>query len=248
MRQWDERVYDHIALAPFTNKPYLVARITDEEGRTAESAITELTNLLHVRYILNERVYFYPVKIAADSLLAKSVRGLLTSGSVDFQQFKETYRHMSDDELVNYLADSDIQDVSVYAKHLKDRQLPKLAYAVKPLELAEHQEQFLGQCFRGHESFSEWLKYEREIATKAQVNTSDVIIYCHDPEMQKKEPDFLVLDEDEKLHNLKSHRMWPEISAIATRQKNLWRCYVYSLDRDTEAMKRVTDAAKEVLG
>lgn len=248
VRQWDERVYDHIAVAQFTNKPYLIARITDEEGKAAESAVTELTNLLHVRYILNERVYFYPVKIAADSLLAKSVRRLLMSGSARPEEFRDACRNMSDEELVNYLAESDTEDASLYARHLRDRRLPRLAHAVKPLDLAPHQERFLGQCFRGHDSFDVWLKHEEEIARRAQVKASDVVIYCHDPEMQKKEPDFLVLDEGGALQNLKSHRMWPEIEAIAIKQQKLWRCYVYSLDRSDEAVGRVKSAAEVVLG
>ena len=249
VRQWDERVYDHIAVAPFTNKPYLVAKITDEQGKTAESAITELTNLLQVRYILNERVYFYPVKIAADSLLTKSVRGLLMSGRTGLEQFKEDCRSMSDEGLVNYLADSDIEDASLYARRLRDRRLPRVAHTVWPHQLADHQERFLGRCFRGHHSFDQWLEYEKKIAQGAGVNASDVIIYCHDPAMQKKEPNFLIQDESESPRGLRQHtRMWEEVRSIAEKHQNLWRCYVYSLDRDDEAVSRVRRAAEDVLG
>lgn len=249
IRQWDERVYDHIALASYTNRPFLVARITDEEGEIAESAITELTNLLQIRYILNERVYFYPVKIAADSLLAKSVRCLLAPGKINAKQFRELSRPMSDEELLNYLAArSDTPEAASYAKCLINRQLPRLAHFFSCGELAEHQERFIGQCFRGSDNLDKWQEYESKVAHSAGVDQGSIIIYCHDRAMQKKEPpDFLVEDKGGELKNLKAHRMWSEIEGIARKHQQLWRCYVFSLERGKEHLEKVKRAADEVL-
>jgi len=247
IRQWDERVYDHIALAPYTSKPFLVARITDEEGEEAESAITELTNLLQIRYILNERVYFYPVKIAADSLLAKSVRCLLASGKMKVKQFREVSKPLSDEELLNYLASrTDTPEAASYARCLINRQLPRLAQLFRCGELAEHQEEYIGQCFRGPENLEKWQEYESKIASLAGVDKGSIIIYCHDRAMQKKEPDFLVEDKGGELKNLKAHRMWTEIEGIARKHQLLWRCYVFSLERQKESLEKVKKAADEV--
>ena len=248
VRQWDERVYDHIALAQYTNRPFLVARITDEEGEIAESAITELTNLLQIRYILNERVYFYPVKIAADALLAKSVRCLLASGKMQVEQFRKVLKPLSDEELLNYLAArTDTPEAASYAKCLINRKLPRLAHLFRCGELAEHQEKYIGKCFRGPENLAKWQEYESKIAGLAGVDKGSIIIYCHDQAMQKKEPDFLVEDKNGELKNLKSHRMWAEIEGIAKKHQQLWRCYVFSLEKGKENLGKVKEASDRVL-
>ena len=107
IRRWDDRIYDHIAVAHFGTKLWLVARITDEYKKESASAITELMNLLEIRYVLHERVYFYPVKIAADALLVKSLRGLLKYWTVNVERFKQVSKDFSDEELVNYLVESE---------------------------------------------------------------------------------------------------------------------------------------------
>lgn len=248
MRQWDERIYDHIAVALYAGKPCLVAKIIDEEGKIAESAITELTNLLYIRYVLNERVYFYPTKIAADSLLVKSLRCFLMSSNMPPEQFKDIYKDMSDEELVNFLAESDVREASFYANCLKNRELPKLAHDFKPNDLASYQKDKIAQYCRGFACLDKWLEYETKIAQKAGIGSHNIIIYCHDLDMQKKKPDFLIKDEQSECRPLQSHeRMMAETKAIREKHENLWRCYVFSLDKSKECQKKVEIAAKEVL-
>lgn len=248
MRQWDERIYDHIAVALYAGKPYLVAKIIDEEGKIAESAITELTNLLYIRYVLNERVYFYPTKIAADSLLVKSLRCFLMSSNMPPEQFKDIYKDMSDEELVNYLAKSDIPKASLYATCLRNRQLPKMAHSYKPGELLPDQIDRIASSCRGYHCLDKWLDTENKIAQKAGVSPDSIIIYCHDTDMQGKKPDFLIKDEQSECRPLQSHeRMMAETKAIREKHENLWRCYVFSLERSQECLEKVERAAKEVL-
>lgn len=248
IRQWDERIYDHIAVALYGGRPCLVAKIIDEEGKLTESAITELTNLLYIRYVLNERVYFYPTKIAADSLLAKSVRCLLMSESMEPTKFKNVSKDMSDEELVNYLAESDVPEASFYANRLRNRELPKLAHDFKPNDLASYQKDKIAHYCRGFAYFDKWLECEEKIAQKAETDPHNIIIYCHDLDMQKKKPDFLIQDEQSEPRPLSQHeRMKQETRAIATKHENLWRCYVFSVDRSEESISKVKAAANDVL-
>jgi hypothetical protein len=248
VKQWDERVYDHIAIVDYLGKPHLGARVLDESRKRTQSAITELTNLLQVRYLLNERVYFYPVKIAADSLLAKSVRGLINSG-FDAKKFKELIKGMSDEEVVNFLiAKKKIPDVNLYATNLKNRELPKAAFSIgvdQLQKMAIHQQNYLGRCFRGQDNLDKWLEYEYKIAKSAGVPQNSVIIYCHDPDMQKKEPHFLVDDED-GLQDVQANLMMrSEVTFIAGKHQNLWRCYVFSLNREPKIIEKIKKAANE---
>jgi HD superfamily phosphohydrolase len=249
MRQWDERIYDHIAVANYENKPCIVARITDDLGLVAESAITELTNLLQIRYVLTERVYLYPIKVAADALLVKSIRCLLGAWNRTPEDFKTASKEMSDDELVNYLVSSEVPEASWYALCLKNRQLPKLAFSFRADDdPSEQQREAIQKHCRGHMSLDRWLKCEEDIAKSACLHPCNVIVYCHDPKMQRKLPDFLIEDEQPEPRVLSAHpRMLLETKAIAEKHASLWRCYVFCLERDQESLARVKAAAKEVL-
>ena len=253
--RWDERVYDHIAVAIYSHKPCIVAKIIDEFGNIAASAITELTNLLYIRYVLNERVYFYPVKIAADSLLIKSIRCLFKYTDMKPETFRNESKDFSDEELINYLISSDISEVSqvrYYANLLKDRNFPKMVCAFSPHDITPSQKDHICGTCRGNEALDAWDDCEKQIAEAAGVDSNNIFIYCHSPEMQaKKGPDFLIMDDRLEPFPVSSHsahpRMSSEIEAIAKKQEDLWRCYVFSQDRDDSSVDRVKSAAQDVL-
>jgi uncharacterized protein len=245
-RQWDQRIYDHIVAAPNTDhKLHLAAKIVDDEGKPAESAVTELTNLMQIRYMLTERVYYYPVKMSADALLTKSVRELLSSG-ISSDQFRETKKNMSDEDLIQFLASNKNENVSYYAKSLRDRILPKLIKSYKPNDLTGHQEEKVCEYFRGCNNLENWTDREGEIAKRAGINGNDIIIYCHDPGMRKKIPDFPVLDESLETTSVRNKvSMWNDLEAIAKKHQNLWKCYVFSLNRDPVLIKKIEATTDE---
>lgn len=247
-RQWDERLYDHIAVALYSSKPCLVARIAYENGKVTPSAITELISLLQIRYMLNERVYFYPTKIAADSLLVKSVRYLIQT-QMDPQKFQGIIKDMSDEELVNYLALSATPESSYYAKLLKDRHLPAMAHVFHSRDISFFQRENIHSCCRGYHRLEEWKKCEEKIGDDAGVDPKNIIVYCHDIEMQKKKPDFLVQadfnSEPEPVDRYEG--MKEEIEAIGRKHENLWRCYVFSIDRSPEVLNKIDSSAGKIL-
>jgi len=248
-KQWDERIYDHIAISYYNGKPHLVAKLTDIKGRVTPSAITELVNLLQIRYTLNERVYLYPTKIAADSLLVKSIRSLILNTGINPTKLVKDIREMSDEGIINYLATCDNDETKLYAEHLKKRILPGLACAFKHNELTLHEQAGIASCCRGYENLEKWKMSEAQIEKEAKVEPGSIIIYCHDIEMQKKEPDFLVYydisQEPQPVEN--NQEMRDEIMAIGNKHKNLWRCYIFCYDRDPEAIKRIKNVSNRIL-
>lgn len=243
-RDYDERIYNHIAIVSFKEKPCLVVKITDERGVPTESAITELINLLEIRYVLNERVYFYPPKIAADSLLVKAFRLLLTHQDIN----PDVFDGMSDENLLNYLLTSEYEDVKSLAERLMNRVLPALAYQVKR-DVPEALFSKMVTYFRGHDSLQKSLENEKKIAQLAGTDPNDIIIYCHDPEMQKKKAklEILIIDETGIPQFADVHWRRDEFEMLSKKHQNLWRCYVFSLNRDEETLKKVKKAAEEVL-
>ena len=248
-RKWDPRIYDHISIANHNNKPHIVANILDEGGNIAQSAITEIVNLMDIRYTLNERVYFYYVKIAADSLLIKAVRKFFTKTEITQDQFKELNRDMSDEDLINYLIKNLKHDGVNFAELLRDRRLPEVAAEFKTGEnITDDEKKAIAKHCRGYDCHDKWSTVENNIGKQAGVSPDNVIVYCHDLEMQsKKKPEFLVLsDKNEEPRPIEGHdELAFEIQHIAAKQEKLWRCYVFSLNK--EESPRIKEAAKEVL-
>ena len=249
-RSWDSRIYDHISIASYNNKPHVVANLIDDDGNRAQSAVTEIINLIDIRYTLNERVYFYGVKIAADALLIKAVRALFDTTVTTADDFMRLTYDMSDEEFINLLITKPQYNNINYAQYLKDRRLPIIAHEYRPNDITDDEKiNIAHHCF-GYDSFDKLREVENTIAENAGVSPENVIVYFHDLEMQsKKKPDFLIVNDksiqpkpigsDEELDL--------EIQHIAIKQEKLWRCYIFSLDRRDKMVKKIKSAAKEVL-
>lgn len=249
-RKWDFRIYDHIAVANYNKKPHIVANIIGEEGKIAQSAITEIINLIDIRYTLNERVYLYAPKIAADSLLVKSARQLFTTTKLTHDRFIKLHRDMSDEELINFLIKKPKYDKVNYAQFLRDRRLPKLALELNDENITYYEQCNIAKNCSGYNCYDKWSNVEKDIAKDAGVPPDDVIVYCHDLEMQaKKKPEFLILyNENEEPCPIEGYaQLRSEINHIAEKHEHLWRCYVFSIDTDKRVCDRIGSAAKAVL-
>lgn len=244
-RDYDERIYDHIGIVHFKDKDCFGVNLTDEFGRNTASAMTELINLLEVRYVLNERVYFYPTKIAADSLLVKGFRVLLTSQSIQEYAFEE----MSDEEVINFLANCGNEDASFYGKGLKNRVLPRVARTLRRSDFPKEADfAKIVTIFRGSSYLDKWADYEARIAKEAGTDSRNVIIYCHDPDMQqKKDPQVLVWDESANPYFLSKHERCREVDLISDKHRDLWGCHVFFLDRDADVLKKIGATALEIM-
>jgi len=247
-RDYDERIYDHIDIINNAGKDFLGINLTDEFGKNTASAMTELINLLEVRYVLNERVYFYPVKIAADSLLVKALRVL---SSEERNKLQTDIEDMSDEQVVSFLANSDNELANFYGNLLKNRQLPKSACSFRQRTDFPNMNEFakIITNFRGWSNVDKWERCEAQIAKEAGTDPTKIIIYCHDPAMQRKTEllEVLFIDESGKPRKLRQHERQAEISLLSDKHVNLWACHVFSIDRDEEVIKRIKQVARGIM-
>jgi HD superfamily phosphohydrolase len=228
-RYYDERIYDHIDIIPNEGKDYLGIKLTDEFGKNTASAVTELINLLEVRYVLNERVYFYPVKIAADSLLVRALRAL---SEEERTIFVSAIENMSDELVVDFFARTPRNELAnFYGNLLKNRQLPRNAYTLRHSDLPDDKDYAkIISCFRDRSNVIKWEECEKDIAKEVGADAKNIIIYCHDPGMQEKKQEannVLVLDERKQPYRFEQHPRGPEISYLCGKHRDLWACYVF---------------------
>lgn len=247
-RNYDERIYDHIDIIENDGKRFFGVKLTDEFGESAPSAMTELINLLEVRYVLNERVYLYPVKVAADSLLAKGFRALSSSQRDELQK---TIEDMTDEQVIDFFASSRNKKASSYGRLLRDRQLPRNACILRRRDFPKETE--FGRIitrFRGWADMVNWERCEAQIAKEVGIDAANIIIYCHNPGMQEKKEEVkkvLVWDESEKPYKLAQHVRGGEIDAIATKHRNLWACSIYTIDRSEEVIEGIRRVSREIM-
>lgn len=250
-RDYDERIYDHIDIIQHEGKDYLGLNLTDEFGKNTASAMTELINLLEVRYVLNERVYFYPVKIAADSLLVRALRAL---SEKERAKFISVIEDMSDDLVVDFFArNPDNKLASFYGNLLKNRQLPRNACTLRHSDLPDDKDYAkVINCFRERSNISKWEKCEADIAKEVGTDAKNIIIYCHDPGMQEKKKesnDVLVLDESKKPYRLAQHERSSEIIILSNKHRDLWACHVFYItpDADDPILQRINQVARGIM-
>jgi HD superfamily phosphohydrolase len=72
-RSYDERILKYFRLGRQNKKTHLLITLFDTPGVRADDVLISLEELLRLRYMLAERVYYYHTKIQADAMVAKAV-------------------------------------------------------------------------------------------------------------------------------------------------------------------------------
>ena len=230
-QQYDQRVYQYFCVGPGGLYIDLM-----KNNLFRPDALTEITNLLRLRYTLSERVYFHHAKIAASAMLSKAVELALSR-----KRLREADMYsMTDDVFVAALRNS-----TPAAKRIVDlmqrRQLYKICYL-----LTRRDEDLPEQFAMYHREPARRAEQERLIAKKAHVPFESVTIYCPSPTMQLKEAKVLFLTQQKGVPDVL--RNDPEIELLKAKHRALWRFFVF-LDRAHKDERRaVGRACQEVFG
>ena len=75
---YDERVFRYLELDSSRGLVFRVGR----NGDVREDALSEIINLLRMRYFLSERVYYHHTKVAAGAMISKAVEVALFEGRI----------------------------------------------------------------------------------------------------------------------------------------------------------------------
>ena len=233
---YDDRIFQSFA----EEDGRLILRL-EKRGRLRRDALSELVNLLRIRYTLSERVYFHHTKLASGAMISRVVELALAEG-LDQAELR-THR---DDTLLWMLGERFSSNTGI--RHLLDRfasrQLYKPCYMLS-IDVGVEQQSRIEERF--HFRPDEREAAERSIAEAAGIKPHEVIVYCPALGMS--------LPEAEVPARLGGGRIQPlsgssneEIRILKEKHRALWR-FLVLIDRGVwNRRDQVRAAAGEILG
>lgn len=233
---YDPRIFESFTL----ENGRLVINL-EKHGMLRRDALSELVNLLRIRYTLSERVYFHHTKISSGAMISKAVELALREG---FNP--EDLRNLKDETLMWILRERYAQNATVahLLNRLESRQLYRACY-VLTVDIGEQRRQEVVDRF--HYSIDQREAAETSIAEAAGIRAQDIIIYCPSFGMSLPEAEVLVRLEGGKVQPLSGSNN-DEIRILKEKHKALWKFFVL-IDRAAwDKHDRVETAAAAVIG
>ncbi len=192
----------------------------EKNGVLRRDTLSELVNLLRIRYTLTERVYFHHTKIASGAMISKAVELAMKSGLK-----AEDLRTLKDETLIWALRETygSIQAVGYLIGCLESRQLYRAAY-VLTVEAGEHRQREIVERFHNNAGKREEL--EAAIARAAGLDPDQIIVYCPAVGMSLPEAQVPVRLESGAIVPLSDSNN-EEIRVLKEKHKALWRFFVF---------------------
>jgi HD superfamily phosphohydrolase len=213
----------------------------EKRGVLRRDVLSELINLLRIRYTLSERVYFHHTKISSGAMISKAVELALREG---FQP--EELRFLKDETLQFTLRQRFGGSPSI--QHLLNcidgRQLYRPCYTLT-VEVGEERRKAIVDRF--HSDAAQREAAESALAAAAGIAPHQVIVYCPSFGMSLQEAEVLVRMDGGRLQPLSGSNN-EEIRILREKHKALWRFFVL-IDRAAwDRQERVAQAAAEYPG
>lgn len=214
-QDFDERVYQGF----FLRQDRLALNLA-KRGLLRDDALSEVMNLLRLRYQLTERVYFHHAKVASGAMISKAVECAAGLREADLYP-------LTDFELLHELRDAYRTPTSQHlVEGLLSRRLYKRAYLLPYVTATDRGLQ--GSLVEDyHYSAARRAAKEAELERGASLPAGSVLIYCPSPRMSFKEAEVPVSLPGQPLIALNDpearHPAQMELRAIQERYRQLWK-------------------------
>ena len=235
--RFDERIFHYFRVVD--------GRLTlalHKGGLLRRDALTEITNLLRIRYVLSERVYYHHAKIASGVMVSKAVERALNCGLTE-----ERLCRLTDDALIHYLREHFAEDkpLTELLGDFCSRRLFKRCYMVSR-SVGEEAVASLVRSYHLNEG-GDRDAAEEQIARSLGVPAHRIAVYCAPPGMALKEADVPVTmpaGDIQKLSSLNS----AEIRILKDQHRALWKLYVFASAHLEADLMRAGQVCEEVIG
>ena len=122
---YDDRFLSYVYVTKYRDKPRLVFRLIKPNTRQIRrDVLSELMDLLRVRYSLAERVYYQKTKMIASAMLISAVTSMVQEKGLSADKLYE----MDDDTLLAFLIKDGTPVAQHLITHLRERRIYKIVY------------------------------------------------------------------------------------------------------------------------
>lgn len=233
---YDERIFESFMLVNGR-----LAVNLEKQGTLRQDALSELINLLRIRYTLAERVYYHHTKVSSGAMISKAVEIALREGMT-----VQELRSLKDETLIWTLRELYNRNATVahLMKRFESRQLYRACYLLST-DIGEKRRQDVVGRF--HDDLEARESAEMSIARASGIQPHEIILYCPSFGMQLSEAEVPARFERGEIRPLSAGNN-EEIRILKEKHKQLWRFYVL-IDRDVwDRHERVRNAAAAYIG
>jgi HD superfamily phosphohydrolase len=209
-----------------------------KDGALREDVISEVINLLRLRYFLSERVYYHHTKTASGAMISRAVEFALAEGLAPHD-----LEGLRDDGLLALLAHRfrHVESLVMLLSALERHAIYKRCYmltrrvgdsCVDDLVLRYHLDRVQRE------------RAEQHIERTLRLRPGDLIIYCPDAAMALKAA-AVPVKVDRGPPVLLADLGIPEVAALQQKHYALWKFYVFVHPRLSEQFRRIGAACEE---
>lgn len=239
---YDERIFRYFTIS---DGQFVIE--LHKDGIFRNDALSELINLLRIRYTLTERVYYHHAKAVAGAMVSKALEIAIEKGRIALSDLLD----LRDDSFLYVLRSrSRSHTVSSIVDALEARRLYKRVYflALQQNEskggITVQQQQTLEKLYHFNINNARKLAEER-LAEKLKIPSGSVIIYCPSAKMALKEANVLVKVDSHSPRSLAEYRN-PEISNLLDKHRRLWRFFVCVDPKYSDRFERAARACEDL--
>ncbi len=231
---YDERIFRYFTICG----GHFVIEL-HKDGIFRNDALSELINLLRIRYTLTERVYYHHAKAVAGAMISKALEIAVNKGHIKLSDLLD----LRDDSFLYVLRErSRSRIVNSIVEALEARRLYKRVYflALQQNEsrggITPEEQKTLEDLYHFNTANAR-TKAEEYLAEKLKLPSGSVIIYCPSAKMALKEAHVPVKVDDHPPRSLADYRN-PEITNLLDKHRRLWRFFVCVDQRYSDRFER----------
>lgn len=202
-----------------------------KDNRPRAAVISELIQLLEIRYFLAERVYFHHAKEISSAMIAAAV-WYAQHQDINALSTRKLEK-LGDDELLKELRNKKKYPIAYQlAERLDSRNLYKRFYSISraridAVRLHDHLDS-LKQSY--HKDAENRARHEQLLSDYAGLEKGDVLIYCPDPDMNLKIAKMFVTSRRggiDEFCNTDDRLVKQKMDSIIESHRNLWELQVF---------------------
>jgi len=203
--------------------------------------LSEMRDLLRVRFALGQKVYFHHTKIITSTMIARAIQEVIhpLPNVAGKKLLKKDLYSMGDEQLLTFLENSGNKVAVNLSSNLHCRKLHKrLPYEISSgsagRSLSTDWKKTLLEKY--HDNHNNKRKLEDKLADMAVLEPGDVLIYCPSTDMQLKEADTLVTWRGgiQELRKVDDDLTSRDINLILNSHQALWSLQVFVSPDATE--------------